>query len=59
MASKKYGIAFWLLCEWLAFASACFAASEFQNITIGYSSFSGDYVPLWIAVEDQLGKKYG
>ena len=21
------------------------------------SSFSGDYVPLWIAVEDQLGKK--
>ena len=59
MASKKYGIAFWLLCEWLAFASACFAASEFQNITIGYSSFSGDYVPLWIAIEDQLGKKYG
>jgi len=59
MASKRYRIAFWFLCEWLAFASVCFAASEFQNITIGYSSFSGDYVPLWIAIEDQLGKKYG
>jgi len=22
-------------------------------------AFSGDYVPLWIAIEDQLGKKYG
>jgi ABC-type nitrate/sulfonate/bicarbonate transport system substrate-binding protein len=59
MASKRCRFAFWLLYEWLAFASACIAASEFQNITIGYSSFSGDYVPLWIAIEDQLGKKYG
>ena len=59
MASKRYRIAFWFLCEWLAFASACFAASELQSLTIGYSSFSGDYVPLWIAIEDQLGKKYG
>lgn len=24
-----------------------------------YSSFSGHYVPLWIAIEDHLGKKYG
>jgi ABC-type nitrate/sulfonate/bicarbonate transport system substrate-binding protein len=59
MASKRYCIAFWFLCEWLAFASACFAASELPSLTIGYSSFSGDYVPLWIAIEDQLGKKYG
>ena len=59
MASKRYRIAFWFLCEWLAFASACFAASKLQNLTVGYSSFSGDYVPLWIAIEDQLGKKYG
>jgi len=59
MASKRYRIAFWFLSEWLAFASACFAASELQSLTIGYSSFSGDYVPLWIAIEDQLGKKYG
>ena len=30
-----------------------------ENVTIGYSSFSGAYGPLWIAVEDQLGKKHG
>jgi NitT/TauT family transport system substrate-binding protein len=59
MASKRCRFVFWFLCEWLAVASACFAASELQNLTIGYSSFSGDYVPLWIAIEDQLGKKYG
>ena len=59
MASKRCRFVFWFLCEWLAVASACFAASELQNLTVGYSSFSGDYVPLWIAIEDQLGKKYG
>jgi len=30
-----------------------------EALTIGYSSFSGHYVPLWIAVEDRLGRKYG
>src|SRR5712691_7744592 len=59
MASKRYRIAFWLACEWLVVVSACFAVSELQSLTIGYSSFSGDYVLLWIAIEDQLGKKYG
>src|SRR5438094_8016355 len=59
MARKRCRFVFWFLCEWLAVASACFAASELQNLTVGYSSFSGDYVPLWIAIEDQLGKKYG
>jgi ABC-type nitrate/sulfonate/bicarbonate transport system substrate-binding protein len=35
------------------------AASQPESLTIGYSSFSGHYVPLWIAIEDHLGKKYG
>src|SRR5690349_15238833 len=35
------------------------AASAPEVLTIGYSSFSGHYVPLWIAVDDRLGKKYG
>jgi hypothetical protein len=26
---------------------------------IGFSSFSGFYGPLWLAVEDRLGRKYG
>ena len=36
-----------------------YAASTSESLTIGYSSFSGHYVPLWIAIEDHLGKKYG
>jgi ABC-type nitrate/sulfonate/bicarbonate transport system substrate-binding protein len=38
--------------------SLCFAASP-EALTVGYSSFSGAYLPLWIAVEEGLGKKYG
>jgi len=43
----------------IACASFGHAASPAESFTIGYSSFSGHYVPLWIAVEDRLGKKYG
>ena len=35
------------------------AASAIDQVTVGYSSFSGAYVPLWVAVEEQLGRKYG
>jgi ABC-type nitrate/sulfonate/bicarbonate transport system substrate-binding protein len=35
------------------------AASEPLKLKIIYSSFTGAYTPLWIAVEEQLGKKYG
>ena len=59
MASKKYLIGPWFVCGWLAFASASLAASSFDSLTVGYSSFSGAYVPFWIAVEERLGKKYG
>lgn len=36
----------------------CFAAASPESLTVGYSSFSGAYLPLWIAVEEGLGKKY-
>src|SRR6185295_10790449 len=39
--------------------SFCFAAASPEALTVGYSSFSGAYLPLWIAVEEGLGKKYG
>jgi len=39
--------------------SLCFAAASPEALTVGYSSFSGAYLPLWIAVEEGLGKKYG
>jgi ABC-type nitrate/sulfonate/bicarbonate transport system substrate-binding protein len=43
----------------IACASFGHAAAAAESFTIGYSSFSGHYVPLWIAVEDRLGTKYG
>jgi ABC-type nitrate/sulfonate/bicarbonate transport system substrate-binding protein len=52
-------IAAWILCQWCAFACLGHAASQSESLAIGYSSFSGHYVPLWIAIEDHLGKKYG
>jgi ABC-type nitrate/sulfonate/bicarbonate transport system substrate-binding protein len=48
----------WLIGGWIALAPAVFAAS-LDSITVGYSSFSGAYGPLWIAVEEQLGRKHG
>jgi ABC-type nitrate/sulfonate/bicarbonate transport system substrate-binding protein len=33
--------------------------AQLESVTVGYSSFSGDYVPLWIGVEDHIGNKYG
>jgi ABC-type nitrate/sulfonate/bicarbonate transport system substrate-binding protein len=35
------------------------AATQLDNVTVGYASFSGHYTSMWIAVEDGLGKKYG
>ena len=49
----------WLLFHSLVCVALGYAASTPEVITIGYSSFSGHYVPLWIAVDDRLGKKYG
>lgn len=48
-----------LFCALLVSAATSFAATKLESVTIGYSSFSGDYAPLWIAIEEQLGKKYG
>lgn len=59
MPTKKYLIGLWIVYGGIAFASAGFAASQLETLTIGYSSFSGAYLPLWIAVEEQLGRKYG
>ncbi|TMA55333.1 MAG: ABC transporter substrate-binding protein [Deltaproteobacteria bacterium] len=46
-------------CASLVVTSFCFAAAPLEPVTIGYSTFSGAYLPLWIAVEERLGRKYG
>ena len=42
-----------------ATARLSFAAGEPLKLKILYSSFTGAYAPLWLAVEDRLGRKYG
>lgn len=41
------------------FTSSAQAASSSQRLNIIYSSFTGAYTPLWIAVEERLGRKHG
>ncbi len=36
-----------------------FAAARLEPLTVGYSNFTGTYAPLWIAVEEHIGAKYG
>lgn len=57
MTSKKFLILSGSL--WFASATWLFAAVQLDNLTVGYASFSGHYTPMWIALEDGLGKKYG
>ena len=53
-------IVVWLISwGWFAFASIASAAAILEPVTIGYSTFSGAYLPLWIAIEERLGAKYG
>src|SRR5437016_6692579 len=35
------------------------AAARLEPLTVGYSNFTGTYGPLWIAVDEGVGTKYG
>ena len=35
------------------------AAARLEPLTVAYSTFSGAYLPLWIAVEEQRERKQG
>ena len=55
MKIRLIGVSVFFAC--LVSTSFAIAATQLDSITIGYSSFSADYVPLWMAVDDRLGKK--
>jgi ABC-type nitrate/sulfonate/bicarbonate transport system substrate-binding protein len=52
-------VAWFISWSWLALAPVAFAATPLEPVTVGYSTFSGAYMPLWLAVEERLGRKYG
>ena len=43
----------------LLFSGRGFAAARLEPLTVGYSTLTGTYGPLWIAVEERVGTKYG
>ena len=57
---RKYSCLSWFVgLALVAQSEVSFAASEPLKLKIVYSSFTGAYTPLWLAVEDKLGRKYG
>ena len=59
MALRKNALALSFIFGWITCASVALGAAQIDSVTIGFSSFSGFYGPLWLAVEDGLGRKYG
>jgi ABC-type nitrate/sulfonate/bicarbonate transport system substrate-binding protein len=56
------GLVHWAILIYVGFFATVhlsFAAGEPLKLKIIYSSFTGAYAPLWLAVEDRLGRKYG
>ncbi len=43
----------------LCLAADVLAASRLEPLTVGYSNITATYAPLWIAVEERVGVKYG
>ena len=40
-------------------SSNALAGQQLENLAVGYSSLAGHHTPMWIAVEDRIGRKYG
>ncbi len=59
MASRKTILGLWLLFSALAPRASAPAAVQMESLAVGYSSLAGHHTPLWIAVEDRIGRKYG
>src|ERR1041384_7049672 len=60
MLRLRFLLAFSLLALRLILpSSAAIAGQQLENLAVGYSSLAGHHTPMWIAVEDRIGRKYG
>jgi NitT/TauT family transport system substrate-binding protein len=59
MQRKKTIIVGCLVWAWLFMGVQGFPAGKLEPLTVGYSTFAGSYAPLWMAVEERVGQKYG
>ncbi|HYA28339.1 MAG TPA: hypothetical protein VEI95_05935, partial [Acidobacteriota bacterium] len=58
MSLKKMIFGFFLLSGVMAITLTARAASQMENLAVGYSSLAGHHTPMWIAVEERIGRKY-
>jgi NitT/TauT family transport system substrate-binding protein len=54
-----YFIAQFLIVVGLFTSGQAFGATRLEPLTVGYSNITATYAPLWIAVEERVGIKYG
>ena len=43
----------------LIIPTAARAAAALESLAVGYSSMGGHHTPMWLAVEERIGRKYG
>jgi ABC-type nitrate/sulfonate/bicarbonate transport system substrate-binding protein len=59
MLARKIYLARIVVLAFLFTTPRLFAATKLEPLTVGYSNITATYAPLWIAVEERVGLKYG
>src|SRR5258705_7079780 len=59
MTRRKFILALGFFSGVMALSSPAISAQQIESLAVGYSSLAGHHTPMWIAVEDRIGKKYG
>jgi NitT/TauT family transport system substrate-binding protein len=59
VAEQNLNFRLYLFLAVMACASPALGAQQLENLAVGYSSLAGHHTPMWIAVEERIGTKYG
>jgi NitT/TauT family transport system substrate-binding protein len=59
VAEQNLNFRLYLFLAVMACASPALGAQQLENLAVGYSSLAGHHTPMWIAVEERIGRKYG
>ncbi len=59
MTRRKFILTLGFFSGVMALSSPAISAQQIESLAVGYSSLAGHHTPMWIAVEDRIGKKYG
>jgi NitT/TauT family transport system substrate-binding protein len=59
MIGGRFVLALWVFFGLVATLPPAYAGQQLENLAVGYSSFAGHHTPMWIAVDERIGRKYG